>query len=121
MQYIPLKLDKYGLKKWVLADARNYYSLNLEIYTGKNKSLSNKPEEMNIHLDPKLPPRHVVVGDNLFSSLALAKRLREEKGLFYLGTVRSITRREILRSLKNPNDLPRYSTSRILTLVVKQL
>ena len=110
LQYIPSKPDKYGLKIWVLADARNYYPLNLEVYTGKNNSLSNKPEEMTIRLVSKLNPGHVVVGDNLFSSLALAKRLREEKGLFYLGTVKSI-RREIPRSLKNPKGLPLYSTN----------
>ena len=72
--------------------------------------LSNKPVDITLRLVSKLAPGHVVVGDNLFSSMALSKRLMEERGLFYLGTIRHMGR-EIPQLLKCPKGLPLYSTS----------
>ena len=74
-QFMPNKPDKYGLKFWVLADARNYYPLNIEVYTGKNILYSNKSEDVTMRLTSKLSPGHVVVGDNYFTSLHLTNRL----------------------------------------------
>ena len=50
LQYMPNNLTKYGLKHWILAYERKYYPLNIEAYTGKNLSLSNKPEDVTLRL-----------------------------------------------------------------------
>ena len=72
-QFLPNKHDKYCLKCWKIADARNYYPLNEEVYTGEN--LSNKPEDITLRLATVLNPWHIIVGDNLFTSLSLSYRL----------------------------------------------
>ena len=75
---MPNKPDKYGLKLWVLADSKNFYPINLEVYTGKN-SLSNKPEELSLRIVRNISPNHVLVGDNYFTSLSLSKQLLDER------------------------------------------
>ena len=69
LQYLPNKPDKYGIKCWVIADSRTFYPLKKEVYTGKNLSVSNKPEDITLRLVSFLKPGHVIVGDNLFTSL----------------------------------------------------
>ena len=98
LQYMPKKPDKYGLKIWILADARTFYPINLEIYSGANLYLSNKPEDITLRLVTKLNPGHIIVGDNYFTSLKLSKRLFHEKSLFYFGTIKKL-RREIPRNV----------------------
>lgn len=34
-QYLPAKPDEYGLKSFALTDARTFYTLQLEMYIGK--------------------------------------------------------------------------------------
>ena len=109
-QYMPNKPDKYGIKIWALADAKNFYPINLEVCTGKNNSLSNKPEELSLRMVTNLSPGHVVVGDNYFSSLSICNRSIKEKQLFYIGTIRHL-RREIPNVLKNAKGQQLYSSS----------
>ena len=66
---MPNKPDKYGLKCWILADSCTFYPITVEVYTGKNVLISNKPEDVTLRLASVLPPRHVVVGDNLMVQL----------------------------------------------------
>ena len=40
-QYMKDKSTKWGIKVFVLADSRNGYTVRLQIYAGKNSSLSN--------------------------------------------------------------------------------
>ena len=81
------KPDKYGLKCWILADSRTFYPITVEVYTGANVSLSNKPEDVVLRLASVLPPWHVVVGDNYFTSLQLVRSLFNNFHLYYIGTV----------------------------------
>ena len=90
------------MKFWILADARNYYPLNIEVYAGENISLSNKPEDVTLRLTSNLSQGHVIVGDSYFTSLQLSNRLLKEKNLFYLGTINRI-RGEIPLSLQIVN------------------
>lgn len=50
IQYIPNKPAKYGLKIYALCDAKTFYTLNLEIYCGKQMPgpylKSNKPDDI---------------------------------------------------------------------------
>ena len=39
-QCMPIKLDKFGIKVWMLADADNYFVPRFQIYLGKNRSNS---------------------------------------------------------------------------------
>ena len=103
-QYIPSKPDKYGIKVFVLADAKTFYPLNLEIYTGKGGS-SNKSEDLTSRLCTILKPGHVITGDNYFTSLNLSRKLLEERKIYYFGTIRKF-RREIPKELNNIKGLP---------------
>ena len=113
---MPNKPDKYGMKCWMLADAKNFYPLNIEVYTGKNLLLSNKSEEITMRMVSKLSPDHIVVGDTYFTSLNLSNRLMKERKLLYLGTINH-RRREIPNCLSIAKGLPLHSSSiSLLTL-----
>ena len=107
-QYIPSKPDKYGIKIWIIADARTYYPVELEIYLGKQQ-LSNKTEDLVCRLALKLRPGHILIGDNYFTSINMIERLRREKKVSYFGTLRR-TRKEIPKKLLDIKRLPEYSS-----------
>ena len=67
-QSIPSKPDRYGINIYILADSKNYYPLNFEIYCGKQE-LFTKPEDLVIRLTKFLSPCHVICADNYFTSL----------------------------------------------------
>ena len=112
-QYMPRKPDRYGLKVWVLADAKTFYPYNLEIYTGKT-SLKNTPEEIVLRLTSPLKSGHIVVGDNYFTSLKLSGKLLRDRNIGYLGTIRK-RRREIPRNLYDTKTRSIYSSTFIYT------
>ena len=109
-QYLPNKPDKYGLKVWIIADSRTFYPMNAEVYTGKCNFLSNSPEDITLRLVSAINPGHVIVGDNLFTSLSLSKRLLLDHNLFYLGTVRQ-RRRFLPKSIRMIKGIPIYSST----------
>ena len=102
-QYIPSKPDKYGIKVFILADSKNFYPLNLEIYTGKGGP-SCKPDDLTLRLTSILKPGHVITGDNYFTSLNLSRKLLE-RNLYFVGTIRKI-RKEIPKQI---NDIKRLT------------
>ena len=112
-QFMPLKPDRFGIKFWVLADARNFYPINLEVYIGRRPNFSNKPEDVVLRLASVLSPGHIIVGDNYFTSPKLSKILLSEHGIGYLGTIRKM-RREVPRiymiQKHVPCFLPNFST-----------
>ena len=63
LQYLQNKLDKYGIKCWVIADSRTFYPLKSRYIRGRILSLSNKPEDITLRLVSFLKPGHVIVGD----------------------------------------------------------
>ena len=95
-QYIPSKPHRYGIKMFIVADSRNFYPNNVEIYTGKS-TLSNSPQEIVLRLTAHLPRGHVIMGDNFFTSLKLSNILLD-RGIKYFLFEKN--RREIPNSSK---------------------
>ena len=110
LQYMPNKPDKYGIKCWVIADARNFYPLNVEAYSGKNGVLSNRVADVAMRMVSKVKAGHIIVGDNYFTSLSLTNRLFDERNLFYLGTIAK-NRTFIPKCLANVKDIPIHSSN----------
>lgn len=84
IQYIPSKPAKYGLKVFVLCDAKIFYVNNLEVYCGKQPegkyNLPNTPTEIVLRLleNVKGSNRNLTC-DNWYSSYPLAKELLHHK------------------------------------------
>ena len=97
-QYIPSKPAKYGIKVWWCCDSATSYPLNAEVYLGR------QPNEVRDHdqgarvvkamVSPWYKSGRNVVGDNLFTGVALAEELLTQ-GMTYVGTMR-----------KNKRDIP---------------
>ena len=49
-QYLPSKPDKYGIKIFILADARTYFPFGMEAYTGSKSTIANKPDDIVLRL-----------------------------------------------------------------------
>ena len=87
--YIPSKPGKFGIKIWVLCDAKTGYCLNQSIYFGKIQK--NSPPEKNLGKNValnlintcmvKLDGRNITT-DNFFSSLSLSQELLKKKLLW---------------------------------------
>ncbi|XP_069596256.1 piggyBac transposable element-derived protein 4-like [Ranitomeya imitator] len=91
-QHIPSKPNKYGIKLFALVDARMIYTVNMEIYAGKQPTgpfcISNKPREVVKRLaEPLFGSGRNITADNWFSDFDLIDDLRMQK-LSYVGTVR---------------------------------
>ncbi|RWR98535.1 PiggyBac transposable element-derived protein 4-like protein, partial [Dinothrombium tinctorium] len=95
-QYIASKPDKYGMKMWVLCDARNNYQFNTQPYLGKQSESVERQQPLRVLLDMVRPlsPGHNVTTDNLFTSVAAAENLHA-LGHTLVGTMR-----------KNKPDIP---------------
>ncbi|XP_042178792.1 uncharacterized protein LOC121846651 [Oncorhynchus tshawytscha] len=88
-QYIPSKPAKYGIKSWVVCDAKSSYVWKMQVYTGKAAGGGPKKNQgMRVVLDLKkgLSGRNVTC-DNFFTSYELGQRLLE-RDLTVVGTVR---------------------------------
>ncbi|XP_038553198.1 piggyBac transposable element-derived protein 4-like [Micropterus salmoides] len=93
-QYMPSKPAKYGIKSWVLCDAKSSYAWKMQVYLGKDNKPSTRarPEKnqgTRVVLDltaDLLGPRNVTC-DNFFTSYELGQRLLDAN-LTMLGTVR---------------------------------
>ncbi|CAH2099388.1 unnamed protein product [Euphydryas editha] len=103
-QYIPSKPGKYGIKILVMADARTYYTNNMEVYVGKNDGPydhSNSPRDLVKRLVEPIKNSHRnVVMDNWFTSFPLLSDLLNDYGLTALGTLR-----------KNKTEIPPVFTA----------
>ncbi|XP_048525053.1 piggyBac transposable element-derived protein 4-like [Dendroctonus ponderosae] len=98
VQYIPNKPAKYGIKMCGLCDAKTFYTLNFEIYCGKQPAgryaTSNKPDDIVKRLIvPIENTKRNITTDNYYSSLSLAEYLLQ-KGITFLGTMKK-NKREI--------------------------
>lgn len=99
-QFIPSKPAKYGIKVFALVDSRMKYTINLEIYCGKQEPgqylVSNAAQDIVLRLaKPLYGSNRNITGDNWFSSIPLVDALLEKK-LTYVGTLR-----------KNKRELPK--------------
>ncbi|XP_023220256.1 piggyBac transposable element-derived protein 4-like [Centruroides sculpturatus] len=98
-QYMPKKPQRYGIKIYVLADARMYYTYNFEIYCGKQPegpySISNSPDQVVKRLiNPITKSGRNLTVDNWFTSYSLFSDLLRDR----------ITMVETIR--KNKRELP---------------
>ena len=92
VQYLPNKLAKYGIKIYALCDTQTFYTLNFEVYCGKQMPgpylKSNKPDDVVKRLvKPIEKTNRNLTTDNYYSSYPLAEYLLE-KGLTFLGTMK---------------------------------
>lgn len=89
-QYIPSKPAKYGIKVWWACDAKTFYPLCGQIYTGKvgNRRDVNQGERVVLDLveQYKNTGRNITT-DNFFTSVSLADTLRKWK-LSIVGTLK---------------------------------
>lgn len=91
-QYMPKKPAKYGIKLLALADAKTYYTFNMEIYCGTQpegpRKQSNSPTDVVMRLaEPIYQSSRCIIVDNWFTSYTLLEKLAEKK-LSLIGTVR---------------------------------
>ena len=133
-QYMPNKLEKWGLKVWCLPCSTSKYVWNFEVYYGKECLPAEVPLDPN-GIPPLLPPPascgeaklahnlvvqllqglwyrgHVVVMDNYFSNICLILDLLE-RGMYAIGTVRAnrIGLPEDLRNTKSFKNVPQDTT-----------
>lgn len=112
-QYIPSKPNKYGLKIFALVDSRMFYTLNLEIYAGKQPEgpfqQSNKPSDVVLRLaEPVVGSGRNIVADNWFTDFALIKTLKQKK-LSNVGTARK-NKRALPAAFVNPKERAQYSS-----------
>lgn len=82
--YIPSKPAKYGLKIQTICDSQTWYTLNMELYTGKQRDgpykISNSATDVVLRLSkPIYDSGRNITADNWFSSITLANELLEKK------------------------------------------
>nr|XP_046216191.1 piggyBac transposable element-derived protein 4-like isoform X1 [Oncorhynchus gorbuscha] len=92
-QYIKSKSYRYGFKLYVLADSRNGYTCDFNVFMTKNPSASGKGESydvaMNLLKVPYLGTGYHIYVDNFFTSTTFFRDLYKKK-LGACGTIREI-------------------------------
>ena len=106
LQYLPRKPHKWGMKAWVLADARNGYTWNWKLYTGKEEGqvemgLAHRVVMELVDHERLHQKGYVVVTDNFYSSPELFLHLMEQ-GFGACGTARK-DRKTIPISIRTAN------------------
>ncbi|XP_023239424.1 uncharacterized protein LOC111638032 [Centruroides sculpturatus] len=99
-QFMKSKPAKYGIKVFSLVDARTYYTLNMEVYLGKQPDgpfrLDQSPFSVVKRLiQPISGTGRNVTYDNWFTSVPLSRELLCQHNLTTVGTIR-----------KNKRELP---------------
>ena len=115
-QCMPSKPSKYGIKFWVLCDSESFYCFNIHLYRGKTDRLNNVSlgEHVVMNMAQFLFGKgRNVTTDNFFTSLALARKLKE-KQLTLVGTIRK-TRKEVPKEFLNHRARELYSSNFVFT------
>ncbi|KAM7310521.1 piggyBac transposable element-derived protein 3 [Ixodes scapularis] len=93
-QFLPSKPKRWGFKVWVRAGASGYI-YKFEVYQGGSGGRSKPSSECGVAGDVVLRltqglegKNHKVYADNLFTSLPLIRKLKED-GILYVGTCRA--------------------------------
>ncbi|KAL2723911.1 piggyBac transposable element-derived protein 4-like [Vespula squamosa] len=112
-QYIPSKLDKFGIKFWLASDSNNKYIINGFPYLEKEETRSSSIPLGEFVVFKLVEPftrrwRHVTM-DNFFTNASLATKLLAKRTALF-GTIRN-NRREFPKLAKSAKDeLERLST-----------
>ncbi|KAB0804070.1 hypothetical protein PPYR_01040 [Photinus pyralis] len=109
-QYIPSKPNKYGIKIFALADSKTYYTVNMEVYLGKQPdgpyATDNSASAVVRRLcEPIRGSCRNVTCDNWFTGVDLIHRLLNEYKLTFLGTIRK-NKRELPIEFSKPTGRP---------------
>ncbi|UYV69595.1 hypothetical protein LAZ67_6004045 [Cordylochernes scorpioides] len=113
-QYLQGKPAKYGLKVYALCDARTFYTLNLEVYCGKQPEgsyqKSNTPSDIVKRLITPISGTHRnITTDTWCTSFPLAQELLENNKLTLVGTLRK-NMKEIPKEFLPNRSRPIYSS-----------
>ena len=105
-QYMPGKPQKWGIKVWELANSKNGYVLNMQVYTGKDAFDERSGQGLGRRVvdfltKPVQNKFHHVYFDNFFSSVDLLEHL-EENDTYACSTVR-INRKGLPPEIKKAN------------------
>jgi hypothetical protein len=76
--FIKSKPVKYGTKVWVAAVAKNFYSYNMQVYTGKTDGTREKKQDLRVDkgmVCHMYGTRRGVAADNFFTSREVANLL----------------------------------------------
>ena len=109
--YMPKKPDKYGVKIWTMADAKNSYPCNAQIYRGKSHYGPEIGQAQWVVRDLTSNIQHTgrnITVDNYFSTVDLANELLN-RGLTMIGTLRK-NKREIPHCFQASKTRDIYST-----------
>ena len=90
LQYMPKKPTRFGIKVWVLAEAKTGYVLDFQVYTGAEKDDNNKGlayRIVNCLIQKYQGKNHLLYVDNFYTSPELLVELLK-KGVYCTGTVR---------------------------------
>ena len=119
--YMPNKPNRYGIKNWILADAKMRYVKNFTVYTGKegNAITRDLGKKVVLQLTQGLESGRNVTCDNFFTSYSLANELAKKK-ITLLGTIRK-QRKEVPKSMLADNqravDSSKYLFTNLATMV----
>jgi len=93
-QYIPNKPSKYGIKVYVVADSKTFYSVSSKIYTGAGTHAPGLPVLTQTVLDlvPSVSgTNRNITTDSYYTSVPLAMELKSRK-LTLVGTIKKTKR-----------------------------
>ncbi|XP_069618531.1 piggyBac transposable element-derived protein 4-like [Ranitomeya imitator] len=112
-QYIPSKPNKYGIKIFAMVDARMMYTMNMEVYCGRQPpgpfNVSNKLSDVVKRIaEPVFGSGRNITADNWFTDFDLIDFLKTKK-LSYVGTVRK-NKRQLPPDFLYTKGKPQYST-----------
>ena len=91
IQYMPNKPQRFGIKVWALADSKNGYLSNFQVYTGKEPGTAEVGLSYRVVYDlmqPYLNKGYKLYTDNFYTSPKLVKDLLND-GTYLTGTVRA--------------------------------
>ena len=113
VQFMPKKPDKFGIKFWLLVDAKSKYLCNGKPYLGKEDPTrtgeNDLPADVCLWLvQPFVKKGYNVTMNNFFTSINLADKLKAQKTTL-LGTVRK-QRKEIPKAETMMKSKPLYAT-----------
>lgn len=113
-QYIPSKPAKYGVKIFALVDSKMFYTINLEIYPGKQPEgpfhVSNASTDIVERMvTPIANTGRNVTADNWFSNVGLLQTLSEKYRLSYVGTLKK-NKWQIPKEMKEVKNRENFSS-----------
>ena len=92
LQYIPQKPTRFGIKVWVISEAKSVYVLNFQVYTGASESTDRRTGlSYRVVMDLMMLYQvkgHCLFIDNFYTSPRLLLDLLT-LGTFCTGTVRA--------------------------------